>query len=347
MKILNKSQMPDGTNIQIEDWKDVYSFMDIYVIGTYPKSKAESDKYFGIHRGETFRLELNNFSNNDEVISIFNKLEKGEIKLEQLQEHFRECYKDSYCLGFAKENLPKNEYVVLKDKQQQEFDNFPLYWAFGEKQYKDLLEKLNLTEEQARTEIVSGPVGCLMLKSDVPKFEEMLEKHTNELQEAITNDKNGIGFIKDMFCSELYNHEYLYTRDLTQTLMSLGLDEKDFNKNPALAKGLKIALNTIDRDEEISDYAEDMLLSHIQDKFDNNSITEGEFNFLHKRDVCRDLAEKIIYEIQSINPNEPLALEKEFNIIDKNINETLEEAHKEFLIKEPENEAKDEDEPEM
>lgn len=347
MKILNKSQMPDGTKIQIEDWKDTYSFMDTYIIGTYPKAKVESDKYFGIHRGESFRLELDDFSNNDEVISIFNKLEKGEIKLEQLQEHFREGYKDSYCLGLAEEESSKNKYVVLKDKQQKEFDNFPLHWAFGDKQYKELLEKLNLTEEQAKKELVSGPAGCLLLKSDVPRFEEMLKSHTKELQEAIKNDTNGIGFIKDMFCSELYNHEYLYTRDLTQTLMSLGLDEKDFEKNPTLSKGLKMALDTINRDEEISDYTEDLLLPQIQDKFDDNSITEGEFNFLHKRDVCKDLTEKIIYEIQSIDPNEPLALEKEFNIIDKNIIETLEEAHKEFLIKEPENEAEDEDEPEM
>ena len=26
MKVLKKSKMPDGTDIQIEDWKDVYEF---------------------------------------------------------------------------------------------------------------------------------------------------------------------------------------------------------------------------------------------------------------------------------------------------------------------------------
>lgn len=342
MKILNKSKMPDGTKIQIEDWKENYSFMDTYVIGTYPKAKIESDEYFGIHRGESFRLELDNFSNNDEAISIFNKLEKGEIKLENLQEYFREGYKDSYCLGFTEENIPKNEYIALKDKQQLEINNFPLYWAFGDKQWKELLEKLKLTEEQAKEKLTQGPAGCLILKDDMPKFTNMINNHNTELQKAISSDKKGTGFIKDMFCYELYNHEYSYTRDITDTLMSLGLNEKDFKENPALGKGLKAALNTIDYDEEIFDYAENILLPQIQDKYNDNSITEGEFNFLHKRDLYRNLSEEIIYEIQSINPNEPLALEKEFKIIDKKITETLEKAHKESLIKEPEKENEDE-----
>ena len=36
MKILKKSQMPDGTNIQIEDWKNDYSYIKTLPIGTYP-----------------------------------------------------------------------------------------------------------------------------------------------------------------------------------------------------------------------------------------------------------------------------------------------------------------------
>lgn len=253
MKILNKSQMPDGTKIQIEDWK-----------------------------------------------------------------------------------LKKNEYVALKEKHQREMNEFPMYWAFGDKQWKELLEKLKLTEEQAKEKLIQGPAGCLILKDDMPKFTNMINKHNKEIKEAIVNDKTGTGYIKDMFCYELYNHEYCYTRDLTQTLMSLGLDEKSFENNSALGKGLKFALDTINRNEEISDYAENLLLPQIQEKYDNNSITEGEFNFLHKRDVWRNLSNKIIYEIQSIVSDEPLALEKEFDIIDKKIVETLEEAHKEFLIKEVE-----------
>ena len=44
MKVVRKSKMPDGTDIQIEDWKDVYEFMSIYSIATYPKAK-NSSKY--------------------------------------------------------------------------------------------------------------------------------------------------------------------------------------------------------------------------------------------------------------------------------------------------------------
>lgn len=41
MKVVKKSKMPDGTHIQIEDWKDVYDFMNIYSIATYPKAKIQ------------------------------------------------------------------------------------------------------------------------------------------------------------------------------------------------------------------------------------------------------------------------------------------------------------------
>ena len=60
MKVVKKSKMPDGTHIQIEDWKDVYDFMNIYSIATYPKAK-NSSKYGFIENNQiellpTFKL---------------------------------------------------------------------------------------------------------------------------------------------------------------------------------------------------------------------------------------------------------------------------------------------------
>ena len=39
MKILEKATTPDGIDIQIEDWSDTYSFMNILSIGVYPIAK--------------------------------------------------------------------------------------------------------------------------------------------------------------------------------------------------------------------------------------------------------------------------------------------------------------------
>ena len=55
MKIVKKSKMPDGTDIQIEDWKNVYSHIKTLSIATYPKAKNTSMSGF-IERNKTFRL---------------------------------------------------------------------------------------------------------------------------------------------------------------------------------------------------------------------------------------------------------------------------------------------------
>lgn len=100
MKIIKKSKMPDGTNIQIEDWKDVYEFMDIYCIATYPKAK-NSSKYGFIENNKNFRLELTRFENNEQAEKIFNQLEDGSISLNELSNHFLDIQKYMYYLGMT------------------------------------------------------------------------------------------------------------------------------------------------------------------------------------------------------------------------------------------------------
>lgn len=43
MKVVRKSKMPDGTDIQIEDWKDVYEFMSIYLLLHIQKQKIQAN----------------------------------------------------------------------------------------------------------------------------------------------------------------------------------------------------------------------------------------------------------------------------------------------------------------
>ena len=99
MKIIKQSKMPDGTSMQLEDWKEVYSHIKTLEIGAYPKAKNSSKGGY-VEKNSEFRLSLTNFKNDEEVESIFEKLEKGIMKLEDLQEHFYDL-KDEYYLGLS------------------------------------------------------------------------------------------------------------------------------------------------------------------------------------------------------------------------------------------------------
>ena len=102
MKILEKATTPDGIDIQIEDWSDNYSFMNILSIGVYPTAK-QSDTVW-IIPNERFRMSLDKFKSDSETLEVFIKLKNGNYKLEDLTEHFEEKTKNMYYLGLSSKN---------------------------------------------------------------------------------------------------------------------------------------------------------------------------------------------------------------------------------------------------
>ena len=115
-----------------------------------------------------------------------------------------------------------NKYVEMKERHQKEFDNFPMKFAFSDKQFKESMEELGLTEKDT-DKIVAISAGGFIRKSDFEAYKEMCERTVKEMQDAINEDKTGEGFIKDMFKYELANHEYCITYELDSTLDALGL----------------------------------------------------------------------------------------------------------------------------
>lgn len=168
-------------------------------------------------------------------------LSKALIPSKEEVERLENIYSES--IGIEKEHI--NQYKKIKEKHQEEVNKFPMYWAFGDNQWKDLLNKLKLTEEEAQEKLILGPAGSLMFKEDVSKFTKMMEEHYNEIQNEISKDKDGTKFIKDMFITELNNHEYGYTMDVSDTLISLGLSEKDLQDKENLRNGLQLAIKEI------------------------------------------------------------------------------------------------------
>lgn len=94
-------------------------------------------------------------------------------------------------------------YRELKEKHQAEVNELPIYWAFGDKQWRDLLEKLGMTEEQAKTELVVM-LGGIVRKCDAKHILDTLARHRQEMQEAMKD----LEFFKSAVLYEMRNHEY-------------------------------------------------------------------------------------------------------------------------------------------
>lgn len=106
MEIIERTVMPNGTEIQLEDWSshNTLEYPNLYglTIGAYPTAK-NTGKGRWVESGEKFRLTIscNNHSgySNDDVKADFTALKNGKKHLEDLAVHFWNGKKDMYYLG--------------------------------------------------------------------------------------------------------------------------------------------------------------------------------------------------------------------------------------------------------
>lgn len=135
----------------------------------------------------------------------------------------------------------KNLYLELKNKHSEELNNFPMAFAFSDKQFQEGLDKLGVTKDEA----CSVPGGGFIRKTDSKALMDMFLRHSKEEEEAIAADKDGTGYIYQAFVYELNNHEHCITCDVTDTLDSLGLTMEEIEANPimkaALIKAKRVA----------------------------------------------------------------------------------------------------------
>ena len=134
-----------------------------------------------------------------------------------------------------------NKYRKLKERQLKEINEFPIIFAFNQKQLIEGMEKLGLKENETEKLLKIGGNGFIR-KSDRKALNELIERHEIELRSEIQNDLTGEGFIFDMFNYELANHEYCITLDVEETIQSIGLTLKEVRENENLRLGLKKAI---------------------------------------------------------------------------------------------------------
>lgn len=98
MEIMQKGKLPNGTNIQIEDWSKDYSFKSYgSTIAAYPISNHSLDGQFSPKKGRSFRFQLD-FKNYEEAQEAFKKLVSGERTLKDYSSNFRGNEEEFDCI---------------------------------------------------------------------------------------------------------------------------------------------------------------------------------------------------------------------------------------------------------
>lgn len=81
MKIIERAKMPNGTDIQIEDWsKDYNCYAECATVGAYPIAQVSGDRPFEPERNKTFRMEID-FNTKEEARECFEQLKAGDKQL--------------------------------------------------------------------------------------------------------------------------------------------------------------------------------------------------------------------------------------------------------------------------
>lgn len=133
-----------------------------------------------------------------------------------------------------------NRYEELRNRQQEEFNKFPIKFAFSQEQFERGMRELGL--KPTDTDKVYKTVGGgFYRRSDAPALHEILSRHDKEMEDAINNDKDGTGFVFDMFLYELRNHEYGYTWETEDTLECLGYTAEQVEADLKLKAGFEKA----------------------------------------------------------------------------------------------------------
>lgn len=142
-----------------------------------------------------------------------------------------------------------NRYAELRERQQEEFNTLPLGFAFGDEQFVRMMNKWGLDPEKDIDKIYSIGYGGYIQKKDAETLHKTRERHDSEMKAAIAEDKTGDGFIFEMFCYELRNHEYSYTGDTEDTLEALGYTLEQIEADERLKCGFQKATKKIIKED--------------------------------------------------------------------------------------------------
>ena len=89
-----------------------------------------------------------------------------------------------------------NKYAELRQRQQQEVNALPIGFAFGNRQFEEMMRGWGLDPEKDLDKIYkAGNTGGFFKKSDTQLIRDTFSRHEKELRDAIAEDETGEGFI--------------------------------------------------------------------------------------------------------------------------------------------------------
>ena len=98
--------------------------------------------------------------------------------------------------------MKRQEYLDFKKRQQKEFEDFPIAYAFNDKQLEEALVKLGATKEECVS--VFGH-GDIVRRQDAKDLVKLFTRHDKELKEKLKSDPE---FAYEAILYEMDNHEY-------------------------------------------------------------------------------------------------------------------------------------------
>ena len=141
----------------------------------------------------------------------------------------------------------KITYDELRAKHQEKVNSLPMYFAFSDAQFDELMQKLGYQEkEKFLNDICTIGAGSIVLKKDLDSILKTFQENEKEMEKAFEDDD----FLQSAFEFELGNHEYIITYDITDTLEALGISFNEYNENERIKKLMNQAIKNYKKDME-------------------------------------------------------------------------------------------------
>ena len=120
-----------------------------------------------------------------------------------------------------------NQYKELREKQQKEFNAFPMFFAFSASQFEEGMKKLGLNPEDT-DKIYGTGSGGYYRKADSEELSNLLNKLENELDEAIKADTDALEKVFYDLSSKLYQQAQAQGADMGGAAEDDGTINADF-----------------------------------------------------------------------------------------------------------------------
>ena len=127
--------------------------------------------------------------------------------------------------------MKRQAYLDLQEKHRKELNEFPIAYAFNDKQLQEALEKLGAKSVEECVTVIGH--GDIVKKENAKPFLDMLKRHSKEIQDLLLSDMD---IAEAAFLYEMDNHEYAINWDGDYDVLNcFGFDEEEL-----VAFGLEI-----------------------------------------------------------------------------------------------------------